>query len=43
MITTQSKESRYLVQFTNGKQHADADVPTIKGGQGAGTNCWKLP
>jgi len=36
MITTQSKESRYLVQFTNGKQHADADVSPIKGGQGAG-------
>ena len=36
MITTQSKESRYLVQFTNGMQHADADVPPIKGGQGAG-------
>src|SRR5258707_7400709 len=36
MITTQSKEPRYLVQFTDGKHHADADVPPIKGGQGAG-------
>src|SRR6266540_3510359 len=36
MITTQSKEPRYLVQFTNAKQQADADVLPIKGGQGAG-------
>ena len=36
MITTQSKEPRYSVQFTDGKQHADADVLPIKGGQGAG-------
>lgn len=36
MITTQSKESRYLVQFTNGTHQADADVLPIKGGQGAG-------
>lgn len=36
MITTQSQEPRYLVQFTNGTQHADADVLPIKGGQGAG-------
>jgi putative redox protein len=36
MITTQSKEPRYLVQFTNGTQQADADVLPIKGGQGAG-------
>jgi len=36
MITTQSKEPRYLVQFTDGKHHADADVPPVKGGQGAG-------
>ena len=36
MITTHSKEPRYLVQFTNGTQQADADVPPTKGGQGAG-------
>jgi len=36
MITTQSKEARYLVHFTDGKQQADADVPPIKGGRGAG-------
>ena len=36
MITTQSKEPRYLVQFTNGTQQAGADVLPIKGGQGAG-------
>jgi putative redox protein len=36
MITTHSKELRYLVEFTNGTQKADADVPPIKGGQGAG-------
>jgi putative redox protein len=36
MITTQSKKPRYLVQFTNGTQQADADVLPIKGGQGAG-------
>jgi hypothetical protein len=36
MITTQSKDSRYLVQFTNGTQRADADVLPSKGGQGAG-------
>ena len=36
MITTQSKKPRYLVQFTNGTQEADADVLPIKGGQGAG-------
>ena len=36
MITTHSKEPRYLVHFTNGTQQADADVPPIKGGQGAG-------
>ena len=36
MITTNSKEARYLVQFTNGDQLADADVLPIKGGQGGG-------
>jgi putative redox protein len=36
MITTQSKETRYLVHFTDGKQQADADVLPIKGGRGAG-------
>ena len=36
MITTESKEPRYLVQFTNGLQEAAADVLPIKGGQGAG-------
>jgi putative redox protein len=36
MITTQSKEPRYLVQFTNAMQQADADVLPIKGGHGAG-------
>ena len=36
MITTRSKETRYLVQFTDGKQRADADVPPIKGGRGDG-------
>ena len=36
MITTQSKERRYSVQFTDGKELADADVLPIKGGQGAG-------
>jgi putative redox protein len=36
MITTQSKDARYLVQFTNGARQADADVLPIKGGQGAG-------
>jgi len=36
MITTQSREPRYLVQFTDGKHQADADVPPVKGGQGAG-------
>jgi len=36
MITTQSKESRYLIQFTNGTQESNADVLPIKGGQGAG-------
>lgn len=36
MITTHSGEPRYLVRFTNGTHHADADVPAIKGGQGAG-------
>lgn len=36
MIATQSKEPPYLVQFTNGTQKAGADVPPIKGGQGAG-------
>jgi len=36
MITTQSKEPRYLVQFTNGNQQAAADVLPMKGGQGAG-------
>jgi len=36
MIVSQSKEPRYLVQFTNGQQQADADVLPIKGGQGAG-------
>jgi putative redox protein len=36
MITTHSKEPRYLVQFTNGTQLAEADVLPIKGGQGAG-------
>ena len=36
MIATQSKEPRYLVQFTNGAQQADADVLPVKGGQGAG-------
>jgi putative redox protein len=36
MIATQSKETRYLVQFTNGTQRADADVLPHKGGQGAG-------
>jgi putative redox protein len=36
MITTKSKEPRYLVQFTNGKQRVDADVLPIKGGRGAG-------
>ena len=36
MITTQSKETRYRVQFTDGRQQADADVLPIKGGRGAG-------
>ncbi len=36
MIATHSKEPRYLVQFTDGKHQAEADVPPIKGGQGAG-------
>jgi putative redox protein len=36
MITTQSKEPRYLVEFANGNQHAYADVLPMKGGQGAG-------
>ncbi len=36
MITTKSKEARYLVQFTNGKQRVDADVLPVKGGRGAG-------
>ncbi len=36
MIATQSKEPRYLVQFTNGAQQTDADVLPMKGGQGAG-------
>jgi len=36
MITTQSKEPRYRVEFSNGTQQADADVLPIKGGQGAG-------
>ena len=36
MVTTQSREPRYLVRFTNGTQQADADVPPAKGGQGAG-------
>jgi len=36
MITTQSKETRYRVHFTDGKQQADADVLPIKGGRGAG-------
>jgi putative redox protein len=36
MITTHSKEPRFLVQFTNGTQQGEADVPPIKGGQGAG-------
>jgi len=30
MITTQSKEARYRVHFTDGKQQADADVPPIQ-------------
>ncbi len=36
MIATQSKEPRYLVQFTDGNHQANADVPPVKGGQGAG-------
>ena len=36
MIATHSREPRYLVQFTNGTYHADADVLPVKGGQGAG-------
>jgi putative redox protein len=36
MITTLSKDPRYLVEFTNGTQRADADVFPVKGGQGAG-------
>ena len=36
MIATQSKDPRYLVQFTDGKNQAAADVSAIKGGQGAG-------
>jgi len=36
VITTHSREPRYLVQFTNGIQQAYADVPPIKGGQGTG-------
>jgi putative redox protein len=36
MITTQSKEARYRVRFTDGKHQADADVLPIKGGCGAG-------
>jgi putative redox protein len=36
MITTQSKDARYQVEFTNGTRTADADVLPVKGGQGAG-------
>ena len=36
MITTKSKEPRYLVRFTNGTQQTDADVLPFKGGRGAG-------
>lgn len=36
MISTHSKEPRYLVHFTDGKHQADADVLPIKGGSGAG-------
>jgi len=36
MIATHSQEPRYLVRFTDGKHQVDADVPPIKGGQGAG-------
>jgi putative redox protein len=36
MITTHSKDPRYLVEFTNGTQRAEADVFPVKGGQGAG-------
>ena len=36
MITSQSKESPFLVEFTNGTHQMDADVLPAKGGQGAG-------
>ena len=36
MINTQSKDPRYLIQFTNGAQHADSDTLPAKGGQAAG-------
>jgi putative redox protein len=35
MITT-SKQPRYLVEFNNGAQSANADAPVVKGGNGAG-------
>jgi len=36
MITTHSKDPRYLVEFTDGQHQALADVGPVKGGQGAG-------
>jgi putative redox protein len=36
MITTHSKDPRYLIEFTDGQHHAAADVGPVKGGQGAG-------
>lgn len=36
MITTQSKDAPYGVEFSNGTQRADADVLPIKGGCGEG-------
>jgi putative redox protein len=36
MISTKSREARYLVQFTNGTQTCAADVLPMKGGCGAG-------
>ena len=36
MITTHSKDPRYLIEFSDGKHRALADVGPVKGGQGAG-------
>jgi putative redox protein len=36
MIVADSQENRYLVHFTDGRHHADADVVPAKGGQDAG-------